>query len=220
MATGITQRIRENIIGVFALAVIFTSLAAAGGIAYNIFTIQPTAVGTVPTDLFITINNGQDFSTSQDVNLTLFANNAEECRYMNSEDPDWNEWEPYSLEKEWKLNAGDGQHAVLYQCRNTELSNSIGLAIITLDTTAPTISYTSQFDNSTLNLEMEVFDAISDQSICTVKFGSQEDTITIELNSGIGKESYSTSPAGDSFQIICYDEAGNNAETPVIQLVQ
>ncbi|NYZ77767.1 hypothetical protein H0O02_05655, partial [Candidatus Micrarchaeota archaeon] len=70
-----------------------------------------------PTDLSITINDGDDYTTSKRVHLRLRAENANECRYQQ-DDYGWTTWEDYTTSRDLTLQGGDGLKTIYYQCQN------------------------------------------------------------------------------------------------------
>jgi hypothetical protein len=85
----------------------------------------------VPRDLSISINGGASTTDSVFVTLSLSAVGAEECRYSNDK-IFWSAYEPYTETKEWKLESGEGEKTVYYQCRNKNGESEIVSASITL----------------------------------------------------------------------------------------
>ncbi len=122
-----------------------------------------------PRDLEIRINGGKTFSLSEDVNLSLFARNAAECRLSNDW-VSWGEWEEYSREKSWTLDGPDGLKQVYYQCRNTEgkLSPTVSESIL-LDSTPPKIFLSSPESGKTYYNSFELVFNVSHPSTETVK---------------------------------------------------
>ena len=74
-----------------------------------------------PTDLSIIINNGDEYTSSVNVDLTLSATDADQCRYRN-EGEVWIAYEPYTTFRLWTLTAGEGLKTVYYQC--VDLANN------------------------------------------------------------------------------------------------
>ncbi len=70
-----------------------------------------------PSSLDIEINDGDSYTSSRSVDLTLDARDANQCRFSN-ENSDWSKWYDYDTEMSWKLSSGDGRKTVYYQCQN------------------------------------------------------------------------------------------------------
>jgi hypothetical protein len=89
----------------------------------------------------ISINNGDDYTTSINVDLTLTYNDPlgiSGVRYSNDGEWDTEIWEAPSASKTWTLSAGDGEKTVYYQVKNTaELVSPTYSDNIILDTEAP-----------------------------------------------------------------------------------
>ena len=68
--------------------------------------------GTVPSDIGITINNGDSQASSNNVVLTLTAKNASTMIFSNSMDFSNSIWVDYATTKSWTLIAGDGEKRV------------------------------------------------------------------------------------------------------------
>ncbi|MGV8177054.1 MAG: fibronectin type III domain-containing protein [Candidatus Bilamarchaeaceae archaeon] len=82
--------------------------------------VQPNA----PAHMTIKINNGVSYTSSRNVALSLYADYANECRYMEN-GQDWTGWMSYTTSKSWTLTDQDGKHSIQYQCRNDFGSNSV-----------------------------------------------------------------------------------------------
>jgi len=89
-----------------------------------------------PSSLDLEINNDDEYTNSRDVELTIHAKYANECRFSN-DDGDWTDWQPYTTSMDWRLSSGDGSKRVDMQCRN-DYGTSKDYATIYLDTTPPT----------------------------------------------------------------------------------
>jgi hypothetical protein len=88
-----------------------------------------------PSKLDIEIDGGDDYTSSRNVDLTLSAKDANQCRFAN-EESDWSKWYDYDTEESWKLSSGDGQKTVYYQCQN-DFGTASTHATIYLDTGPP-----------------------------------------------------------------------------------
>jgi len=84
--------------------------------------IQENITGSVPINLTIIINRGDETTDSRNVTLTLSAKNATECR-LNNDGINWSDWFSYTTTKEWELSPAPGTKTVYFQCRN-EFGNS------------------------------------------------------------------------------------------------
>lgn len=137
---------------------------------------SPPAGGEVPRDLELRINEGKELTVSSEVELSLFARNAAECRLSN-DGQSWSAWEAYTREKGWALDGVDGQKQVYYQCRNSagELSPVISSSV-ELDATPPSISVLSPVDGQTyynsVDLSFNISDPASDTVTCAANIGS------------------------------------------------
>ncbi|MCD6414338.1 MAG: hypothetical protein J7L23_01775 [Candidatus Diapherotrites archaeon] len=79
---------------------------------------------TPPSDLSITINDGDSTTTSREVTITLNAKGASQCAFSN-DSSSWTDWSSVSLgDKSYVLPPGDGVKTIYYKCRdNTEPPN-------------------------------------------------------------------------------------------------
>jgi hypothetical protein len=120
----------------------------------------------------IVIDNGASFTNSPTVTLTLNINavftgsiSSPEMSIDNSESSAWTNWEPYSQLRTWQLTAGDGQNSVFVRFRaitglpaaRIPVTSIVYVAIITLDTTPPTLTITNptstlKINSKTINL--------------------------------------------------------------------
>lgn len=105
------------------------------------FTIQITK-NNAPTGS-IMINNGEAYTNSTNVNLTMTATDLEgeaiEMRFSN-DGTTWSSWESKISTKSWTLSYGEGSKTVYMQLRDTagNISNTFSDTIV-LDTTPPVI---------------------------------------------------------------------------------
>ncbi len=90
----------------------------------------------VPTNLKVMINHGASHTTSPNVGLQLYAQNANDCRYRN-DNGDWTGWYVYGTSRDWTLSDGDGRKTVYYQCRNDYGTANAVSASIYLDSGPP-----------------------------------------------------------------------------------
>jgi len=84
--------------------------------------IPENLTGLVPSNLTITINDRDKTTDSRNVTLTLFAENATECR-LNNDGINWSNWFSYTTTRDWTLSEAPGTKTVYFQCRN-EFGNS------------------------------------------------------------------------------------------------
>ena len=149
---------------------------------------------TTPPTGSITINNGDAYTTSTSVTLTLSATDSTsgiaEMRFSN-DNITYTEWQVYAASKSWNLQGGDGAKPVYVQFRDHAGLISAYSDTITLDTTLPTGSVTiaggAAYTNSpSITLTLSATDATSD--VIQMRF-SNDGT---EWSSW---ESYSTSKA-------------------------
>jgi hypothetical protein len=121
-----------------------------------------------PRDLEIRINNGHDITSTADVELSLFARHASECRFSNDGDS-WGSWEPYAREKSWTLEGADGRKQVFFQCRNSAGALSpVVSESIDMDSTAPAIHLSSPENGKTYSNSVELAFNVSDSGSDTV----------------------------------------------------
>jgi len=87
---------------------------------------------------YLLINNGDRYTHSLRVSLSIFAQDAIQMAISNSEDFSGISWEPYQTKKSWFLKEGDGEKFVYIKFRSEQggVSEIISSSII-LDTTAP-----------------------------------------------------------------------------------
>jgi uncharacterized protein YcnI len=97
-------------------------------------TSQPVLVKpAVPRELSVSIEGGAETTEKTLVHLSLSAVNAKECRYSNDK-VFWSAYEPYTESREWKLEPGEGEKFVYFQCRNEHGESDVAYARITLST--------------------------------------------------------------------------------------
>jgi len=84
--------------------------------------IPENLTSSVPVNLTIIINDGDETTDIRNVTLTLSAKNATECR-LNNDGISWSNWFAYTTTKEWELSPAPGTKTVYFQCRN-EFGNS------------------------------------------------------------------------------------------------
>jgi parallel beta-helix repeat protein len=94
----------------------------------------------------IIINNGDAYTASSSVTLTLTASDATSGVYQmrfSNDGTTWTDWEAYTTSKSWTLPPGDGTKTVYYQIKDIAGLVSITYSdTIVLDTTSPSGSIT------------------------------------------------------------------------------
>jgi len=88
-----------------------------------------------PTEVSITINSGDSYTSSRNVRLDLRARNAYECALRES-NYDWGAWEDYATSRDFTLSSGNGPKTVYYKCRN-DYGESTAYSSIYLDQDPP-----------------------------------------------------------------------------------
>ncbi len=88
-----------------------------------------------PSDLNIMINNGDDYASSEVLQLKLDAKGAYECRFREG-DFNWTPWEAYQTSKMLSISGKDGAKTIYYQCGN-EYGSSTVFDRIYLDRSPP-----------------------------------------------------------------------------------
>jgi hypothetical protein len=186
---------------------------AAGNTNSTLASYTWTIDTTTPTGT-ISINNGATYTNSISVTLTLSCTDSSSgCSQMqfSNDNSTWSTAETYSTSKTWTLSTGDGTKTVYVKFKDnagnwttTTISDSI-----TLDTTAPDTSITSQ----PLNL--------TNSTSANFSFTSTE-TATFECQIDSGGYAACTSPKNytslteglHTFEIKATDAAGNTNLTP------
>jgi hypothetical protein len=118
-----------------------------------------------PDELFTYINNGEDYTNSNKVILSLQARDSgsgvAEMAFSN-DDIIWSTWEPFNSTKSFELKTGDGDKIVFFKVRDYagNIANHVHDTII-LDTTPPEelsiiIHKDAQYTNSNL-LEFDLY---------------------------------------------------------------
>ncbi len=90
-----------------------------------------------PSQLSVSINSGDKYANDTEVELSLSAQNALDCRYSN-DGATYSYWSAYVTKKDWDLEEGDGEKTAYYQCRNTYSTSQPAYDSIILDTEPPT----------------------------------------------------------------------------------
>ncbi len=141
-----------------------------------------------PRDLEIRINDGAAITSSTNVELSLFARNAAECRLSNN-NATWNAWENYSRANSWILEGTDGTNQIFYQCRSPSGGlSSVVSASIELDSISPTITLSSPVSGKTyydsVDLIFNVTDPASDTVFCSAFIGNDIHNLGV-LHTGV-----------------------------------
>ena len=156
------------------------------------FTIQITK-NNAPTGS-IMINNGEAYTNSTNVNLTMTATDLEgeaiEMRFSN-DGTTWSSWESKISTKSWTLSYGEGSKTVYMQLRDTagNISNTFSDTIV-LDTTPPVIIGVT--NNGVYNTDV------------TISFS--EGTATLN---GATFSSGATVSTSGNYTLVATDSAGN-----------
>ncbi len=112
---------------------------------------------TVAPEGSVSVNNGDEYTTSTSVTLTLTASDIgsgiNQVRYSNDGVWDTESWEEFSSTKAWILTSGDGEKTVYYQISDKAGFVATFSDYIFLDTAAPTgsifVNNNDEFANST-----------------------------------------------------------------------
>ena|GEM_PF-703159 len=179
----------------------YTVRAVSANGEENTNTEQASATASVnpPATLSIQINDGDRYTSSSQVTLTLSASDATQCRVSNDKST-WSEWQPYTTSMNWQLSSGDGIKDVYYECKDSLGNIAIPVsATITLDTGSPSLSIASPEDGQTygnpFELKFTVTDTTTSQVSCTgtldgaaIAIGhvdvGQQDEMAIHANPG------------------------------------
>jgi parallel beta-helix repeat protein len=182
---------------------------------------------TVPTGSII-INNGDAYTTSTSVTLTLTASDATSGVYQmrfSNDGTTWTDWEAYTTSKSWTLPSEDGTKTVHYQIKdNAGLISETYTDTIVLDTTIPNIETPTRepADNiqpdQTVKVSVNVTDAISQVKNVTLYYtiNDGETWTDLPMNHTASNLYEATIPPQQAdttvrFKITAYDHAGNNA---------
>jgi len=77
-----------------------------------------------PTNMDVQINGGDASTSSRNVDLTLHAEKASECR-LSQDNYAWTDWADYTTHATMALQGSDGTKTVYYQCRNDYGTQSV-----------------------------------------------------------------------------------------------
>jgi len=92
----------------------------------------------LPYSLSISINHGDDYTSSTSVILSLSAINATEMSFSN-DSISWSPWELYTTTKAWNITLVDGLKTVYFKAKNSAGEAEPVSDTIILDTTKPSI---------------------------------------------------------------------------------
>ncbi|MFQ6061383.1 MAG: Ig-like domain-containing protein, partial [Thermoplasmata archaeon] len=98
---------------------------------------------TTPPSGSVSINNGDEYSRSLDVLLSLPASGGNPVTMMafSHDNATWSDWEPYSTSRTWTLEPGDGTKTVYVKFMDASgLISEVYSDDIILDATPPTVT--------------------------------------------------------------------------------
>jgi len=88
-----------------------------------------------PSDMRIIINDGDTYTTTRGVHLTLHATGASQCRFQQ-DNYGWSDWQDYTTSRNFYLEGGSGSKTIYYQCENDYGRNTVHSSIY-LDLSPP-----------------------------------------------------------------------------------
>lgn len=92
----------------------------------------------IKTEPVLLINNGDEYTPTKEVNLTILANTAQQMMLSNTSDFSGVNWETYATSKPWTLLTGEGEKIVYMKVQYNDGSESpVVHNSILLDTTSP-----------------------------------------------------------------------------------
>lgn len=135
----------------------FYSLAGDAGGNMEVKSAAAEALAGVDTNApngTVIINDGDEWTTSESVTLTLTyldaTSGVSDIRFSNNDTWDTEPWESPSATKFWALTSGEGTKTVYYQVRDFAGHESTTYSDdIELDATAPTVESVSPLDDAT-----------------------------------------------------------------------
>lgn len=188
------------------------------------FVILVSLVFAAPQNLDISINDGDDYTDSVSVTLTISADNPANlsCRFSN-DDSSYTSWESFVASKSWDLESGDGSKTVWVEC-NDSSDNQTDKASdgITLDTEAPDFSDLTPSDGSTTSdatpdIEVDIDDSTSGVNESSIQLVVDGDDETSNSDFTGGTLSYTPSSDLDvglhTVEVTASDNAGNPDST-------
>ncbi len=130
-----------------------------------------TAATAPPSDLQLTINDGEQYTGSTGVTLHLSASNAYQCRFSNDGNT-WSAWQAYTTQVSWSLSSGDGHKDVYAECKDSV--GNLGAPVsssIYLDSQGPEVTISSPESGGQyaggVDLTFTVTDPISSTVTCS-----------------------------------------------------
>ncbi|QNF34139.1 T9SS type A sorting domain-containing protein [Adhaeribacter swui] len=134
-----------------------THTLIASDVAGNTTTVLFTIDKTAPV-ASIVINNNAATTNNNEVILTITAPDATQMRFYDNDDNlVWSAWEPVSATKNWTLPTGNGSKWIKLQVRDAAGNVSASVSDnITLDQTAPTVSFSCTEVSPTSNNNIPV----------------------------------------------------------------
>ncbi|MCP8313683.1 MAG: PEGA domain-containing protein [archaeon] len=182
---------------------------------------HPFGVDNTPPSCSIVINNGDAYTTSTSVILSLThldaGSGTYQVRYSNDGVWDTEPWESPSPTKAWSLAAGDGTKTVYYQLKDYAGLTSTYSDTIILDTTPPdtlmTTGPTGTIDYNDISFSWSGSDNIASSLVYSywlVGYDRGWSPWTTTTN-----KEYNNLPGGDyKFKVKAKDKAGNEDLTP------
>jgi hypothetical protein len=182
-----------------------------------------------PPEAFIKINDGNEFTNSTDVTLTLDcfdAGSGISSMSFSDDNNSWSAWEPYDKTKSFTLFIGDGTKNIFLRVRDYANNQNIRSASIVLDTKEPhdlkiIINEGEPFTNSNeVELALIAYDEVS--GINKLSFSADNehwsewtdiDSTVEDILSYSSNHSY-TMPDGEGTKFVYFrakDGAGNTA---------
>jgi len=151
------------------------------GLVSEVYT-SSVILDTTPPAGSVTINNGDTYTKSTSVTLTLVvtdtASGVQQVRFSDDGVWDTESWETYSEIRDWTLSSGDGTKTVYYQIMDNVgfVSETISASII-LDTKSPTGSITINDDamyatSNSVTLTLVAADATS--GVADMRFSTED----------------------------------------------
>ncbi len=117
-----------------------------------------------PGSRSILINNGDKYSNSRNVTLSVSASNVTEMSFSN-DNVSWSLWEPYTTTKSWTLSSDDGLKNVYFKARNNASEVSPVSDSIILDTIPPSmIIFSPENDSNFSEPNVTIIGTVSDVS--------------------------------------------------------
>ncbi len=172
---------------------------------------------TPPATMSIQINNGDAYSSSAQVTLTLSASGADQCRVSNDKST-WSEWQPYVSSMDWQLGSGDGIKDVYYECKDStgNIATPVS-ATITLDTKDPSLSISSPEDGEAYGSPFSLIFSVTDSTTSRAKCDGDLDGAAVAIGHvDVGKQhqmAIHANPGDHNLKITCTDGVNSVTET-------